>query len=114
MVPMSVTRNRRYWIIAFIAAIPLEVAAAMILPYVPRVGVPRNPNPALIFAGDISALIHAPGLLLSDFLCIKFRISPHSLMPMVILSGYVDLLTVIFLALRFFRGPFTRSPSLPR
>ena len=111
---LALTRNRRYWITACLAAIPLEVVAALMLPYVPHVGVPRNPNPSLIFAGDISALTHAPGLLLSDFFCIKFRISPHSLMPMVILIGYVDLLTIIFLAHRFFRGPFTRTPSLPR
>jgi hypothetical protein len=104
---MAVTHNRRYWIAAFTAAIPLEVAAALMLPYIPRIGVPRNPNLTFVFGADISALVHAPGLLLSDFLCIKFRISPHTLMPMVILSGYVDLVVTIFLVLRLLRWTFS-------
>jgi len=104
---MAVTRHRRYWIVAFVAAIPLEVAAALMLPYVPRVGVPRIPTPTLIFAGDTSLLIHAPGLLLSDFLCAKFRIPPRTLMPMEILVGYVDLVVTIFLGLRLLRWTFS-------
>ena len=108
-IAMVVTRNRRFWMIAFTAAIPLEFVAASMLRYVPRIGVSRNPNSNLELAGAISASIHAPGLLLSQFLCLKFRISPQTLMPMEILTGYLDLVLVTFLALRLIRWTFSKE-----
>jgi hypothetical protein len=92
-------RTRRILIIGLLAAMPLEFVASLVLPYVPRVGVPRNPNSGLRLAGDISALIHAPGLLLSDFLCSKFRMSRKALLPIEILGGYLDLLLITLGAL---------------
>jgi len=106
---MAVTRNRRFWIIAFIAAIPLELVAALMLRYILRVGVPSNPNSNLELAGAISAFIHAPGLLLSQFLCLKFHISPQTLMPLEILTGYLDLVVITFLALRLIRWTFSKN-----
>jgi hypothetical protein len=106
---MAAAGNRRVWIIAFIAAIPLEFVAASMLRNVLRVGVPRSPNSNLELAGAISVFIHAPGLLLSEFLCLKFHISPQTLMPMEILSGYLDLVVITFLALRLIRWTFSKE-----
>ena len=106
---MTVTRNRRFWIIAFIAAVPPEFVAALMLRYVLRVGVPRIPNSNLELAGAISVFIHAPGLLLSQYLCLKFHISPQSLMSMEILTGYLDLVVITFLVLRLIRWTFSKD-----
>ena len=59
---MAAGRNRRYWIIAFIAAIPLEFVAASMLRYVPRIGVPKNPNPNLELVQDFSGRQEVVGL----------------------------------------------------
>jgi hypothetical protein len=48
-------------------------------------------------------LIHAPGLLLSDFLCVKFCISRRVLLPVEILGGYLDLLLVTLVVLTLLR-----------
>jgi len=109
---MVVRRTRRILIIGLLAAIPLELVAALMLPYVPRVGVPRILNSGLRLAGDVSALIHAPGLLLSDFLCVKFGISRKVLLPIDILGGYLDLVLITLAVLIFL--PLSRSyPTNP-
>lgn len=84
--------TRHILIIGLLAAIPLEFVASLMLPYVPRIGVPRNLNSGLRLAGDVTAFIHAPGLLLSNFLCVKLCMSRKALLPIEILGGYLDLL----------------------
>jgi hypothetical protein len=105
---MIAERTRSILIIGLLAAIPLEVVASLMLPYVPRIGVPRNLNSGLRLAGDISAFIHAPGLLLSDFLCVKLCVSRKALLPIEVLGGYLDLLLITLGTLTVL--PISRQP----
>lgn len=101
---MVIKPIHRMIIRGLLAAIPLEIAAASMLPYVPRIGVPPNPNSWLRLAGDVCALIHAPGLLLSDFLCVKYCLSRRALLPVEILGGYLDLLLIILVVFGLLRS----------
>jgi hypothetical protein len=87
-------------------AVPLEVVDALMLRYVPRVGVPRDPNPWHLLGGDVAALIHAPWLVASDFLCVRFCPPTKVLWSVIIMGGHMDTVILILAAillLRFYR-----------
>jgi hypothetical protein len=85
-------------IVALAVAVPIEVFAAIMLKYVPRIGMPRDPNPWLRVAGDATALIHAPWLVLSDFLCVKLCPPNFILQTITISGGYVDNVILVLAA----------------
>jgi hypothetical protein len=89
--------------LALAIAVPLEVVDALMLRYVPRVGVPRDPNPWHLVGGDVAALIHAPWFFLSDFLCVRFCPPPKILWGVMIVGGYLDTVMLAFAAILFTR-----------
>ena len=93
---MFLTRARRkVLIVALVAGLPLEPVGAALLKYVPRIGVPREVNPWLRFGGDLSALAHAPWLLLSNFLCAKYCTPNAVLSAITITGGYLDAVIIV-------------------
>jgi hypothetical protein len=107
---MVFTRTRRWLMAALAVGIPFELAGALMLKHVPRIGQPRDPNPWLRFAGVFTALIQAPGLLLSDFLCVKFCPPNVVLQSITILGGYFDIVVLLLAATVFFRWLYPSSP----
>jgi len=100
---MAFTRTHRRVIWGLLAAVPLEAAGAVMLKHVPRIGVPRDPSPWLRFGGEIAALIHAPWLLLSDFLCVKFCPPNFILQTITISGGYLDTVILVLATAALFR-----------
>ena len=102
--------SRRSTIACLAIAIPLEGVSAAFLRYVPRVGVPRDSDPVHRLGGDLTALAHAPWLILSDYLCAKFCPPRMLLDGIVVVGGYLDiavmlgLLAVSYRLLRKSRG----------
>jgi hypothetical protein len=93
---MTLTRDRRrLLIVAFAVAVPLEAMGASLLKYVPRIGKPRDFSPWLCFGGDLTALVHAPWLLLSDFMCAKYCTSNVVLSAITIAGGYLDTVVIV-------------------
>ena len=93
---MHLTRHRsRLLIVALVAGLPLEVVGAALLKYVPRIGVPLEVNPWLRFDGDLTALAHAPWLLLSDFMCTKYCTPNAVLSAITIAGGYLDAVLIV-------------------
>lgn len=83
-------RTRRLLILALAIGVPVELLGSSLLKYVPRIGLPREPDPWLRFGGDLTALLHAPWLILSNFLCVKFCPPPNVLSAVTIAGGYLD------------------------
>jgi hypothetical protein len=81
--------------LALLIALPFEAVGALMLKHVPRIGVPRDPSIWLRFGGDVAALIHAPWLLLSDFLCVKLCPPNFVLQIITIFGGYLDIAILV-------------------
>jgi hypothetical protein len=96
--------------VALAIGIPFELVGALMLKYVPRIGQPRDANPWLRLAGDFSALIHAPGLLLSDSLCVKYCPPSFVLQSVTILGGYLNIIALLLVARVIFRWLRPASP----
>lgn len=87
---MAITRTHRRMIFALAVAVPMELFAAIMLKHVPLIGVPRDPNQWLRLGGAVAAIIHAPWLILSNFLCVKFCPPNLILQTITISGGYLD------------------------
>ena len=72
-------RNRRRAISIALIAVPMEGLATRLLFYAPVAGVPRDPDSGLRFWGAISAVFHAPALLLNDFVCRRAHVPGYVL-----------------------------------
>ena len=71
--------SRRVAITIALIAVPMEALAMHFLPYAPQVGIPRNPNRGLQLWGDVSAVYHAPALLLNEFVCRRVHVPGYVL-----------------------------------
>jgi hypothetical protein len=94
---MNWLRNHRLAISIALIAIPVEALALHFLPYAPQVGIPRDPDPALRLWGSLSALYHAPALLLNEFACRRIHVPASILCADLMASGYA--LSVLILRL---------------
>lgn len=74
------------------------------LKYVPRIGVPRDPNPWLNSGGVITALVHAPWLMFSDFLCVRFCTPSSIRQTVTVLGGYLDVVVLVFVLVAIVRA----------
>jgi hypothetical protein len=100
---MSLKGIRRWILVAVIVAVPLEVLEVAMLRYVPQTGVPQNPSLWLRLGGAAAALIHAPWLPLSNYLCARFCPPRAVLWTLVISGGYLDTVIVVLSTIILFR-----------
>jgi|HubBroStandDraft_5_1064220.scaffolds.fasta_scaffold1055936_1 hypothetical protein len=83
---MSWWPSRRVAVSIALIAVPIEGLAMHLLSYAPRVGMPRVPDPGLRFWGAMSAVYHAPALLLNDFACQRVHVPGYILCGDLIVS----------------------------
>ena len=85
---MVTWRSHRSLFSIALFAIPAEALAFYLLSYAPRVGVPRDPDPAWRLAGSLSAVFHAPALLLNEVACRHVHVPGYVICGDTILFGY--------------------------
>src|ERR1700730_2640556 len=101
---MSPWRNRSAIRIALLA-LPIEaVATSLLLAYAPVRGIPRNYSLWLQLCGDLSALFHAPPLLLNGFLSRRIRVPAYILYTDTFAFGYLLVVAILALFWRVFRS----------
>lgn len=66
-----------------------------LLSYAPYAGVPQAPDPGLRLWGDLSAIYHAPALLLNSFACRRVHVPDMLLCGNLIASGYTLTLVIL-------------------
>jgi hypothetical protein len=74
------------------------------LSYAPQMGIPRNPDRGLQLWGSLSAVYHAPALLLNEFVCRRVHVPGGILCADLIASGYALSVVILRLAWLMFGG----------